>query len=143
MKRLLLILTLLFAMTAGAVHAKDTGKEGLLVNLTTNDCMTAMMAVSFASKSLEQGHPTTILLNVTGAHLAEIKAPTLVHPLTGETMREKLEKFMKKGGKVMVCGMLMKTYGMKQSDLISGIEIGVADTVFPAIFKKSSRVISY
>lgn len=134
MKKFFIILALLFTFS----NAKQT----LLVNITTNDNTTTPMAVAFAFKSLKFGFDTSVLLNSKAVALAvkSFKSPACPHG--GDTVVQRLVKFVKNGGKVFVCPMCLDAQGYSKTDVIEDFKLGGAKTIMP-LLEKTDKVISY
>jgi len=145
MKRLVLLgaIALMFFFSAAAGAADAQKKEGgIFVNITSSDAVRAPMAVRFAEIGIEKGIPMTIFLNVDGVRLAVKKFHSPQCKKTGSCVQEMLAKFMKNGGRIIVCPMCLEANGYDKSDLIDGVEMGNADITFSSILA-SEKVISY
>ena len=144
MKKLFIIsmvaLSTLFA--SGWMHADEGG--GLFLNLTTDDIWRGAMALNFANRNLEAGHPVTIFLNITGVRIAvkERKIPQHVNALTEKTLQELLEDAMKGGAKVIVCPFCLTQAGFVPRNVIQGAQLGGPDVTIPAMYE-SEKVLSY
>lgn len=141
MKKLIAVLVLSVLVGAPTLGLAEE-KPSLFVNLTSDDPWTAGMAVGFATKNLEAGHPVTVFLNVRGVHLAVKSIPQHVNGVTGKTVQTMLRGFMSKGGKVIVCPMCLRQSGFAADDLIDNAKVGGPAVTFPALYG-SDKVISY
>lgn len=116
----------------GHQQAQDGIK--VVVNLTTEKAPSAVMAIRFATISLQRGNETVLWLNSEGVRLADAKAkPTQA----GKILRD----FISKGGKVYVCPHCAQMLGVKE--LINGAEFGKPDTIFGLLSEDRVRVISW
>ncbi len=92
-------------------------RQGLFVNLTTDDTWAAAKAILFAhQKALKSGKkPVAIWLNVRAIYLIDKKRPSHVHGLMknkGTSIQDMLTAFMKDGGIVIACGACSKAAGL-------------------------------
>ena len=131
--------------TVQAVLANiEAADESLFVNLSSSDIGRAAMAITFAHKVLvDRGIPVTIFLNVEGVRLADTTIPQHTH-VTGDTLQEKLQKFMADGGTVIICPFCMQNVGgMTKGDLLDGVLMGVPELTQGALFADNATVLSY
>lgn len=140
MKKIILAI-LVFSSVLFAAQP-SSGKENIVVNVTSSENIKGPMAVMFAYKGLERGLHMTILLNSQGVQLAIKNFQTPTNVRDGKSTQELLEKFIAKGGKVFVCPMCLDAMGYDKSQLIKGVEVSDADKTFGAILA-SDKVISY
>lgn len=117
--------------------------SSLFVNLTTDDPWRGAMAIGFAQKSLQQGHPTTIFLNISAVHLASQKLPQHTNGMTGKTLQQMLQEFIAQGGTVLICPNCMKQVGIVETDLIQGVKIGSPQETETLLFAEDVRVMSW
>jgi predicted peroxiredoxin len=123
--------------------AKDL-KGGLFVNLSTDEINHAGMAVSFATKVLQNTEkPVTIFLNVDGVRLADTSIPQNTHK-SGKTLDQMLTNFMAEGGVVLICPFCMKNVGgIAEDQLLEGVIIGSPEYTWSAMFAEDVTVLSY
>jgi sulfur relay (sulfurtransferase) complex TusBCD TusD component (DsrE family) len=132
--RVVLLLGLVLA-AAAPVLADD---DPLFINLTTDDAHRAQMALVFGSKQLERGHPLTVWLNDKGVYLgAKAKATDFAEH------QKLLGDLIAKGATVLVCPMCMKHYGVAETDLIPGVQVGNPDLTGAALFKDDSQTLTW
>lgn len=115
----------------------------LFVNLTTDDSWRGGMAIGFAEKVLQQGHRTTIFLNVSAVNLASQKLPQHTNGITGKTLQQMLQEFIAQGGTVLICPSCMKQGGISENDLIQGVKMGSPQTTQSLLFEDNVRVMSW
>ncbi|WP_017292956.1 DsrE family protein [Geminocystis herdmanii] len=115
----------------------------LFVNLTTDDSWRGAMAIGFAEKVLQQGHPTTIFLNVSAVNLASQKLPQHTNGITGKTLQQMLQEFIAQGGSVLICPSCMKQGGISDNDLIQGVKMGSPQATQSLLFEDNVRVMSW
>jgi len=145
-----LIVKLFFALslllTPLAATAEE-GKQGLFVNLTTDDTWAAAKAIMFAhEKSLKNGHDTAIWLNVRGVYLADKKRPSHIHGLMADantSIQDMLTAFMADGGTVIMCAACSKAAGLTMADYIDGVEMGNFELVSSWLFNPDVKTLSW
>lgn len=129
-----------------AAHAEDA-KAGLFVNLTTDDTWAAAKAIMFAhEKSLKNGHPTAIWMNVRAVYLADKKRPSHIHGLMaakGTSVQDMLSNFMADGGVVIMCGACSKAAGLTKADYIDGIQMGSFPLIESWLFNPDVKTLSW
>ena len=119
-------------------------KDGLFINMTTENIDRAAMAVGFATKIRKQtGRPVTIFFNTQGARLVDVDIPQNTHK-SGNTIHEMIQMFMDEGGVALVCPVCMKNVaGMDTEDILPGVIIGTPEFTWGAMFAEDVTVISY
>jgi len=142
-KFLLAFSLLLMPLTANA----DDAKPGLFVNLTTDDTWAAAKAIMFAhEKSLKNGHPTAIWMNVRAVYLADKKRPSHVHGLMadkGISVQGMLSNFMADGGVVIMCGACSKAAGLTKADYIDGVQMGNFPLIESWLFNPDVKTLAW
>lgn len=131
--------------SSGWVNADEGG--GLFLNLTTDDIWRGSMALNFANRNLEAGHPVTIFLNITGVRIAvkEKKIPQHINGITKKTLQELLRDAIKGGANVIVCPFCLKQAGFAPNNVVKlgrGVEMGGHEVTIPAMYE-SEKVLSY
>jgi predicted peroxiredoxin len=107
-----------------AVRATVEEPAELIINLTSDVNQapeSALMALHFAEKALENDIDVTVFMNVRGVKLASNKSSEIV--FNGENLQGIITNILNKGGKVVACPMCMKVQGVQESELIDGIEV--------------------
>lgn len=117
--------------------------SSLFVNLTNDDLWRAGMAISFAQGSLQEGYPVTIFLNVTGVNLASKTIPQHTNSITGKTLQQMLQDFIAQGGTVIICPSCMKQAGIRENELIDGVQMGSPEVTQLRLFAENVRVMSW
>ncbi|MDF1802390.1 hypothetical protein [Thalassovita sp.] len=142
-KLMLALSLLIMPMTASA----EESKPGLFVNLTTDDTWAAAKAIMFAhEKSLKNGHPTAIWMNVRAVYLADKKRPSHVHGLMadkGISIQDMLTNFMADGGVVIMCGACSKAAGLTKADYIDGIQMGNFPLIESWLFNPDVKTLAW
>lgn len=126
----LILLSFLCFGINSAVFADDDKK--LFVNLISDDLDRAAMAVGISSMVISTGKiSVTIFLSAQGVRWVDKTIPQNTY-VTGKTIPEMLQEFMKAGGQVIICKMCMKNIGgIKEADVIDGVKFsGILDTLF-------------
>ncbi|WP_137701922.1 DsrE family protein [Marimonas lutisalis] len=140
------LVMLMLVLTPLAAQADDA-KRGLFVNLTTDDTWAAAKAIMFAhEKSLKNGHPTAIWMNVRAVYLADKKRPSHVHGLMkekGASIQDMLKAFMADGGIVIMCQACSAAAGLTQDDYIEGVEMGNWPLVESWLFREGMQTLSW
>lgn len=127
------------ALVLGAhtpAFAGDT--DPLFVNMTTNDSHRAKMAIMFSKAQQGRGHPVTVFLNDKGVVVgAKANAQKFAE------QQKTLSEIISKGGVVIICPMCMQRYGVKEADLLQGIQIGNPDLTGSALFKDNTKTLTW
>jgi len=122
------------------VNMKD---KGMFVMLTTQKPAKAGLATALATKTLIRGGKATIVLSGKALHLGLKEGKLKNFGPKGVTVREMLKKFMKKGGRVIVCAMCAKNMGVTKKDFVKGIELKMSDRVLEQMYQKNWKVLSF
>ena len=143
---LALLMVLLTAFAATSVHAGE--KQGLFINLTTDDTWSASKAIFFAHhRALKSGHePVAIWLNVRGIYLADRKSASDVHgPMAeqGHSIQDMLQAFMDDGGRVIACAACSRAAGLTATDFIEGVEMGNPGLVLGILFDPNVKTLTW
>jgi len=138
------VLVLVLLVAVGSTPLEASENQSLFINLTSNELDRAAMAVHFAHRVLQKKKmPATVFLNVDGVRLVNKNIPQSTH-VSGQTIHEMLQAFMKDGGQVIVCPMCMNNVGgMSEADLLPGVKLGGPDTTWKALFADDVTVLSY
>ncbi|MDQ7069914.1 MAG: DsrE family protein [Rhodobacterales bacterium] len=144
MTKLFIVFTLLLAPVMASANED---KAGLFITLTTDDTWAAGKAIMFAhQKSLKNGHPTAIWLNVRGVYLADKKRPSHIHGLMaakGASIQDMLQAFIADGGTVIMCSACSKAAGLTKADYIDGVVMGSWDLVESWLFRDDMRTLAW
>ena len=135
-----ILISLLLLGFSSTTFSAEIQKK-FFVNLTTDDIDRAAMAVGIGSKVLSTKEiPVTIFLSAQGVRWADRNIPQNIH-VSGKTIPDMLQAFMKSGGKVIICKMCMKNVGgLKESEVIEGLQFSGA---LDALFADNTTVLSY
>ncbi|MDQ2089025.1 DsrE family protein [Marimonas arenosa] len=141
-----MLMILVLVLAPQSATAEDD-KRGLFVNLTTDDTWSAAKAIMFAhQKSLKNGHPTAIWLNVRAVYLADKKRPSHVHGLMkdkGVSVQDMLAAFIADGGTVIMCQACSAAAGLTEADYIDGVEMGNWKLVESWLFRDGMQTLSW
>jgi predicted peroxiredoxin len=143
MKRLLLVV-LVLSLCVPVLVAQPKVKQSLFINLTSDDIDRASMAINLAHRVLkEKKIPVTIWLNVDAVRLVNKQVRQNMYT-DARTPLEKLQAFMREGGKVMICPMCMRNLGgMEVKDLPEGVIVSEMEMWWEALYAEGARVLSY
>lgn len=136
MHPLLLAITLFLGGVSTSVLAGDT--DPLFVNMTSNDAHRANMAIKFSKAQLGRGHPVTIFLNDKG-----VAVGSKANAAKFADQQKTLSEIINNGGVVIICPMCMKHFGIKQTDLLPGIQVGNPELTGGALFKDGTKTLSW
>jgi len=137
-----LLTSFLFALAllAGATSLPVVAGESdpLFVNLTTDEPHRANMGITFGKNQAERGHALTIFLNDRGVLIGSKSnaAKFAAH-------QKALSELMSKGAVVLICPMCMKQYGVNEADLLPGLKIGNPELLDAALFKGSTKTLTW
>jgi sulfur relay (sulfurtransferase) complex TusBCD TusD component (DsrE family) len=134
--RMLLAVSLIVGCLSPSALAGNT--DPLFVNLTTDDSHRANMALTFGKGQLELGHPLTIFLNDKGVRIG-----SKANVATFSNHQKTLAELISKGATVLMCPMCMKHYGVKETDLLSGIRVGNPELTGGALFKDNAKTLTW
>jgi predicted peroxiredoxin len=135
---------LLIALAAAAPSAaQQPAKAPLFVNMTTGDSWRGWMGLHFADSTLKMGHPVIVFLNLDGVKLAAKTLPQAKKESMQRIPRDILADFIKSGGVVLVCGPCLQEFGLKQSDLIDGVQMGRPGLTQDYIFAPDTRTLTW
>lgn len=143
MKRLLLVV-LVLVVCVPVLVAQPKVKQSLFINLTSDNLDRASMAITLGHRVLkEKKIPVTIWLNVDAVRLVNKEVRQNMYS-DARTPLEKLQAFMREGGKVMICPMCMRNLGgMEVKDLPEGVIVSEMDMWWEALYAEGVRVLSY
>jgi predicted peroxiredoxin len=137
MKKLLSLLSLFVALMIPGLSVAGAN-DPLFINMTSDDGHRATMAIGFGVKQHALGHPLTIFLNDTGVHVAS-KANSGKYA----EQQKALTDAMAKGATVIACPLCMKHYGVKETDLLPGIQVGKPELTGGALFKDNTKTLTW
>lgn len=133
-----LFTVLLLVLCSLALPASASDKDGLFINMATDDPRRANMAITFGGNQLGRGHPLTVFLNDKGVLVgARANASRFTE------QQKKLADLMAKGATVLICPMCIKHYGVADSDLLPGIRVGSPAVTGAALFKDDTRTLTW
>jgi hypothetical protein len=140
-------LTLFSTIPPGLAVAQSTipaaGKPGLFVNLTSDDTWRGWMALHFAWRTQQQGHPTTVFLNLDAVRWAWSKLPHKTLDNIGTPPQTALTNLLKDGGTVLICGPCIDRLGIPAKELLPGVKMGAPGLTQSLMFKEGTRIISW
>lgn len=156
MKKVLLLvlitmMTIALPLTAKNNNMAKKGKKfevnlknkGMFVMLGSDNKVRAGVVIALATKTLIRGGGATIVLTGKALKLALKSSKSEKFGPKGLTVKQMLKKFIKKGGKLIICAMCAKSKGLTNKDFIAGTKIKMADRVLEQMFQKDWKVLSY
>jgi len=144
LRRTLLIAALAIAFGAfGAAPSRaDDPKTLLFINLTSDDVWIQQMALGFADKVLDMGHPVAVFLNVRAVTLGNRKVPQHVEAATGKTGHQMLQALMAKGARIFLCPGCTQQAGLSVEDRLEGVQLGGLE-MRQLLMQPATKVMSY
>jgi predicted peroxiredoxin len=137
MKKLLSLLSLFVVLMMPGLSVAGAN-DPLFINMTSDDGHRATMAIGFGAKQHALGHPLTIFLNDKGVFVAS-KANSSKYA----EQQKALADAMAKGATVIACPLCMKHYGVKESDLLPGIQVGKPELTGGVLFKDNTKTLTW
>jgi len=114
------------------------GNDPLFINLTSDEPHRALMAIMFSKGQLKRGHPVTVFLNDKGVLVAsKANADNYKEQQAG------LAELLAQGATVIICPMCMTQYGVEDSGLLEGIQLGSPDVTGTALFKDNTKALTW
>jgi predicted peroxiredoxin len=136
LSRLLLPLALLIAGALHPVHAGDT--DPLFINLSTDEPQRALAGLTFGLHQHENGHPLTLFLNDRGVLLgSRSHADKLAEP------QRLVAELIQRGAVVLIAPPSMKHYGVREDDLLPGVQLSNRKLSGEALFRGTTRALSW
>ncbi len=137
--KFLRLLIIVMVILAGFGQVATAGSsDPLFVNLTTDDNHRANMAIAFSMEQLKRGHPVTIYINSQA-----IKIVNKTNNKRYAMQQQKLTEFVSKGGTVLACPVCEKFLKFTEADLIPGVKFSTANAAAEALFKDSTKTLSW
>jgi len=133
-----LLMALALCIGAITTPAFSGDIDPLFVNLTSDDPHRANMAITFGGNQHELGHPLTIFLNDKGVLIG-----SKANSDKFADQQEVLAELISKGATVIICPMCMKHYGVQESDLLPGLQIGAPEVTGGALFKGNTKTLTW
>jgi predicted peroxiredoxin len=128
----------LVAVAASAATVRASAAGRLFVNMTTDEPHRALMALSFARKQQERGHPVTIYFNDRGVLVASD-----ANAAGFGTHQELAAAIAGAGGELLVCPMCMKHYGVGEAQLMANAKVSNPDLAGAALFADDTRTMTW
>ena len=121
---------------ATPVLAGDT--DPLFINLTTDEPRRALAGLTFGLHQHENGHPLTLFLNDRGVLLgSKAHAGQFTEP------QRLLVELMQRGAVVLIAPLSLKHYGVREDDLLPGVQISHRKLSGEALFRDTTRALSW
>ena len=136
LQSLFLVLAMFIGGAGAPAWAGDT--DPLFINLTTDEPHRANMAMTLGLHQHENGHPLTIFLNdkavLIGARSQSGKFAE---------QQKMLAELMNKGAVILICPMCMKHYGVAETDLLPGLQVGNRKLTGDALFRSNTQTLTW
>jgi sulfur relay (sulfurtransferase) complex TusBCD TusD component (DsrE family) len=138
--RALLILFAALALTVSALAlpARAGGADPLFINLTSDEGHRSFMALSFGLAQMQRGHALAVYLNDRGVLVASRK-----NSAKFAEQQKTLSQIVAKGGRVLVCPVCSKKYGVGEKELVPGAKISNPDLTGEALFQDGGKTLSW
>lgn len=121
-----------------ALPVQAGGNDPLFINMTAEEAHRVTMALTFGAKQQALGHPLTLFLNDKGVMVGS-KAHARQYP----EQQKLIAEILAKDGTVIICPMCMKHYGVKEEDLLPGLQIGKPELTGAALFKDNTKTLTW
>ena len=133
-------LLLAFALFMGTIvsHAFAGDADPLFINLISDEPHRAEMALTFGGNQHSRGHALTIFLNDRAVLVA-----STANAGKYSKHQQKLSDLLEEGATVLICAMCMNFYGVEEADLLPGVEIGNPELTGGALFKDSTKTLTW
>ncbi len=137
-----LIIAMVLTFSSISLQAGE-GFKNLFINVKSTTHSESGMGLAVANAMQGAGVKTTVLLGGDAIFYALKKGGQSKFGPMDATQRDMINSLIKKGGKVMVCGMLAKFAKIKQSDIVKGAKIVDGKTVAGALLAPSTQTLSF
>ena len=133
------IKSIFFAVLAALSLAVIAGaNDPLFINLSTDELHRSTMAINFGKHHSANGHPLTIFLNDKAVMLG-VKAGATKF----SDQQQALSEVIASGALVIMCPMCLKQAGYAEVDLLPGVKMGSPKITGDALFKDSTKTMSW
>ena len=131
---------LALALLAGAAltPARASGAEPLFIHLSTDDAHRTAAGLTFGQHQQQDGHPLTIFLSDRGALLA-----ARAHAERYAAPQRLLAELMQQGATVLVVPLSLKHYGVREDELLPGLQLSYRKLSGAALFRPETRVLGW
>lgn len=103
----------------GAAVSGQVNKVVFLATMPSADVPRLQTMLGYAQAALAMGFDVVIFFTLDGAHAVKRK----VFEKLDKSVRDRLEECLKSGCKVWLCSSAAATFGIRQEDVIDGVEI--------------------
>jgi sulfur relay (sulfurtransferase) complex TusBCD TusD component (DsrE family) len=110
----------------------------LFINLTTDDPHRARMGIMFGKNQFERGHPLTIFLNDRAVFVG-----SSANAERFAQHQQVLTELVNTGATVIVCPMCQQHYGVKEDDLLPGLQLGNPELTGGALFTSGTQTLTW
>ncbi len=110
----------------------------LFINLTSDDVSRVKMALHFGMKQLLFGHSVVIFFNDKA-----VMAGSKSNSEQFADQQKAMTNLIGKGAILYICPMGMKNYGIQETDLIPGLQMGNAELINQSLMKPNTQSLSW
>ena len=143
-KTLVKSLIIAMVLTLSSISAQaGEGFKNLFINIKSTSHSQSGMGLAVANAMQGAGVKTTVLLGGGAINYALKEGGQSKFGPMDATQRDMISSLIKKGGKVMVCGMFAKFAKMKQSDIVKGAKIVDGSEVAGVLLAPSTQTLSF
>jgi|GEM_PF-1020354 len=137
-------LVLIMFLSLGALTANaGEGYKNLFINLKTNAHNQSGMGLAVANAMQSAGVKTTVLIGADAVNFALKKGGQSKFVPMKLTQREMITALIKKGGRVMLCGMFANFAKIDKRDVVRGVEIVDGADVAGALLAPATQTLSF
>jgi len=139
------VVTLGLGIQARESSAQETSSQKVVVHLShfTDSLHYPFMALKVADAMRQRGAQVTLYLDIEGTRLAD-KGENLGLRWGADdtTLAELYDRFVKAGGRILVCPHCAEHFGIAEGALREGAKLGTDDTITSAIMA-ADKVVDY
>ena len=140
-----LVVPILFILACCCpVAGQSARQQNVVVHLShfTDNLHAAKMAVHLAGMMQSMGAEVTLLLDLEGVRLADMRQPGELVWGKGDPISKELAAFVKAGGKMLLCPHCSEHTGITSASLRPGARIGQHGEL-PKIILEADKVLDY
>jgi len=118
--------------------------QHIVIHLThcADNLTAAGMALRLGAELLAKGAQVTLLLDLEGARLADVRQPLDLATRRGRLLGDMFDHYVTAGGKMVVCPHCAAAIGLESSMLRPGASIGQDDTLAQLILD-ADKILDY
>ena len=155
LKKIILIITLLFISTAVAnestennsskksLQKKTLSGKKLMIVVSSGELQKAGMGFALALSGVKQGAEVTILIGANALKYALVDGDQNVYFAKSRTPRKLLKEALESGATIQLCSANTEAMGWDEEDFIEGVKIVISTEIFAKVFTDGTKVISF